>query len=126
MIAKNLPGWDRDGQRLIGRWRRSLCGVIGSLPVVRVPLFAARIARWDSGANAFGPRCAFCEASGVGTVDSIRAAVEHYRVDMDHALKVRESAMVLFASLKSVHRLPPEYQEWLLSGQPCFMRLAIT
>jgi len=45
--------------------------------------------------------------------DSIRAAVEHYRVDMDHALKVRESAMVLFASLKSVHRLPPEYQEWL-------------
>jgi exopolyphosphatase / guanosine-5'-triphosphate,3'-diphosphate pyrophosphatase len=45
--------------------------------------------------------------------DSIRAAVEHYRVDMDHAMKVRESAMSLFVSLKSVHRLPPEYQEWL-------------
>jgi len=45
--------------------------------------------------------------------DSIRAALEHYRVDMDHALKVRESAMSLFSSLKSVHRLPPEYQEWL-------------
>src|SRR5207248_10444614 len=43
----------------------------------------------------------------------IRAAVDHYRVDMDHALKVRESAMSLFSSLKSVHRLPPEYQEWL-------------
>ena len=45
--------------------------------------------------------------------DSIRAAVEHYRVDMDHAMKVRGSAMSLFVSLKSVHRLPPEYQEWL-------------
>ncbi len=45
--------------------------------------------------------------------DSIQAAVEHYRVDMNHALKVRESAARLFASLKSVHRLPPEYQEWL-------------
>ncbi len=45
--------------------------------------------------------------------DSIRAAVEHYRVDMNHALQVRESAMHLFAALKSVHRLPPQYAEWL-------------
>lgn len=45
--------------------------------------------------------------------DSIRAAVEHYRVDMNHALQVRKSAMHLFAALKSVHRLPPEYAEWL-------------
>jgi len=45
--------------------------------------------------------------------DSIRSAVEHYRVDLDHALQVRESAMDLFAALKSVHRLPPEYAEWL-------------
>jgi len=45
--------------------------------------------------------------------DSIRAAVEHYRVDMDHALQVRDSAMQLFAALKSVHGLPPEYAEWL-------------
>src|SRR5205807_2568371 len=45
--------------------------------------------------------------------DSIRSALEHYRVDMGHAMKVRESAMLLFRSLKSVHRLPPEYQEWL-------------
>jgi exopolyphosphatase/guanosine-5'-triphosphate,3'-diphosphate pyrophosphatase len=45
--------------------------------------------------------------------DSIRAAVAHYRVDMKHALNVRSSAMHLFATLKSVHGLPPEYQEWL-------------
>lgn len=45
--------------------------------------------------------------------DSIRAAVGHYRVDMDHALHVRDSAMQLFAALKSVHALPPEYAEWL-------------
>ena len=45
--------------------------------------------------------------------DSIRAAVAHYRVDMDHALQVRASAMRLFAALRSVHRLPPEYEEWL-------------
>jgi exopolyphosphatase/guanosine-5'-triphosphate,3'-diphosphate pyrophosphatase len=45
--------------------------------------------------------------------DSIRAAVEHYRVDMEHVLQVRASAMHLFAALRSVHRLPPEYEEWL-------------
>jgi exopolyphosphatase / guanosine-5'-triphosphate,3'-diphosphate pyrophosphatase len=45
--------------------------------------------------------------------DSIRSAVAHYRVDMDHALHVRDSAMQLFTSLKSVHNLPPQYEEWL-------------
>ncbi|MBZ5720374.1 MAG: Ppx/GppA family phosphatase [Acidobacteriia bacterium] len=45
--------------------------------------------------------------------DSIRAAVEHYHVDMDHALQVRASAMQLFNALASVHQLPPEYREWL-------------
>ena len=45
--------------------------------------------------------------------DSIRAAVAHYRVDMDHALEVRESAIQLFRTLKSLHRLPPEYAQWL-------------
>lgn len=45
--------------------------------------------------------------------DSIRNAVAHYRVDLHHALQVREMAMRLFAGLKSVHRLPPEYAEWL-------------
>jgi exopolyphosphatase/guanosine-5'-triphosphate,3'-diphosphate pyrophosphatase len=48
--------------------------------------------------------------------DSIRIAVEHYRVDLDHALQVRASAMELFAGLKSVHRLPPEYAEWIAAA----------
>jgi len=32
---------------------------------------------------------------------------------MSHALDVRTSAMELFACLKSLHRLPPGYREWL-------------
>jgi exopolyphosphatase/guanosine-5'-triphosphate,3'-diphosphate pyrophosphatase len=45
--------------------------------------------------------------------DSITQAVKHYRVDMPHALDVRDSAMELFSALKSLHRLPLEYREWL-------------
>lgn len=45
--------------------------------------------------------------------ESIKRAVEHYRVDLHHALHVREAALQLFSSLKSVHQLPPEYREWL-------------
>jgi len=45
--------------------------------------------------------------------ESIQRAVEHYRVDKHHALQVRESALLLFSALKSVHQLPPEYREWL-------------
>lgn len=45
--------------------------------------------------------------------ESILKAVDHYRVDRKHALDVRESAMLLFSSLRSLHRLPPEYREWL-------------
>src|SRR5437667_3320660 len=45
--------------------------------------------------------------------DSLRAAVEHYHIDMDHALQVREWALHLFSVLRSVHRLPIEYAEWL-------------
>ena len=45
--------------------------------------------------------------------ESIKRAVEHYRVDLHHALHVRDSALLLFSSLKSVHQLPPEYREWL-------------
>jgi exopolyphosphatase/guanosine-5'-triphosphate,3'-diphosphate pyrophosphatase len=45
--------------------------------------------------------------------DSIRHAVQHYRVDMNHALQVRNSAMELFSALKALHHLPPEYREWL-------------
>ena len=45
--------------------------------------------------------------------ESINRAVAHYRIDRKHALDVRESAMLLFSALRSLHRLPPEYREWL-------------
>jgi exopolyphosphatase/guanosine-5'-triphosphate,3'-diphosphate pyrophosphatase len=45
--------------------------------------------------------------------ESILNAVQHYHVDRKHANDVRDSAMTLFTSLRSVHRLPPEYREWL-------------
>ncbi|HEY1262613.1 MAG TPA: Ppx/GppA phosphatase family protein [Terriglobales bacterium] len=45
--------------------------------------------------------------------DSILAALTHYGVDKEHALKVRDSALRLFRELKSIHRLPPEYREWV-------------
>jgi exopolyphosphatase/guanosine-5'-triphosphate,3'-diphosphate pyrophosphatase len=45
--------------------------------------------------------------------ESIKRAVERYRVDLNHALHVRDSALLLFSSLKSVHQLPAEYREWL-------------
>ena len=40
-------------------------------------------------------------------------AVDHYRVDRKHALDVRDSATLLFSALRSLHRLPAEYREWL-------------
>jgi exopolyphosphatase / guanosine-5'-triphosphate,3'-diphosphate pyrophosphatase len=45
--------------------------------------------------------------------ESITRAVDHYQVDMKHALDVRESAMFLFSALRSVHGLAPEFREWL-------------
>lgn len=45
--------------------------------------------------------------------ESIKAAVEHYHVDLPHALQVRDSAELLFKALRSVHNLPGEYREWL-------------
>jgi exopolyphosphatase / guanosine-5'-triphosphate,3'-diphosphate pyrophosphatase len=45
--------------------------------------------------------------------ESITKAVAHYRVEMKHALDVRESAMFLFSALRSVHCLPAEFREWL-------------
>ena len=44
---------------------------------------------------------------------SVMRAAAHYRLDLHHALQVRESALALFSSLKRVHQLPPEYREWL-------------
>lgn len=43
-------------------------------------------------------------------------AVDHYRVDRKHALDVRDSATLLFSALRSLHRLPPEYREWLTAA----------
>jgi len=45
--------------------------------------------------------------------ESILKAIDHYHIDRKHALDVRESAMFLFSGLRTVHRLPPEYREWL-------------
>jgi exopolyphosphatase/guanosine-5'-triphosphate,3'-diphosphate pyrophosphatase len=48
--------------------------------------------------------------------ESILKAVDHYHVDRKHALNVRDAAVTLFTSLRSVHRLPPEYLEWLTAA----------
>src|ERR1700758_1633466 len=45
--------------------------------------------------------------------ESILKAVDHYHIDRKHAMAVREAATSLFSTLRSVHRLPPEYGEWL-------------
>jgi exopolyphosphatase/guanosine-5'-triphosphate,3'-diphosphate pyrophosphatase len=45
--------------------------------------------------------------------ESIMHAVSHYRIDRKHATDVRDSATLLFSALRSLHRLPPEYREWL-------------
>lgn len=45
--------------------------------------------------------------------ESIMKAVDHYHVDRKHALDVRDAATLLFTALRSLHRLPPEYREWL-------------
>jgi exopolyphosphatase/guanosine-5'-triphosphate,3'-diphosphate pyrophosphatase len=45
--------------------------------------------------------------------DSIKNAVQHYRVELHHALQVKEAAVRLFSALKSVHQLPPDYKELL-------------
>jgi len=48
--------------------------------------------------------------------DSILSAVDHYRVNLDHATRVRDSALQLFSELRRVHRLPPEYKEWIAAA----------
>lgn len=45
--------------------------------------------------------------------ESILKALDHYHVERKHALDVRDSAMLLFNRLRSLHRLPQEYREWL-------------
>jgi exopolyphosphatase/guanosine-5'-triphosphate,3'-diphosphate pyrophosphatase len=45
--------------------------------------------------------------------DSILSALEHYHVELEHAERVRDSALQLFNRLRPIHRLPPEYREWI-------------
>jgi exopolyphosphatase/guanosine-5'-triphosphate,3'-diphosphate pyrophosphatase len=48
--------------------------------------------------------------------ESILKAVDRYRIDRKHAMDVRGAATSLFSALRSVHRLPPEYGEWLAAA----------
>ena len=48
--------------------------------------------------------------------DSILSAVRHYSVDLQHAERVRDSALKLFSDLRRIHRLPPEYREWIAAA----------
>jgi exopolyphosphatase / guanosine-5'-triphosphate,3'-diphosphate pyrophosphatase len=52
--------------------------------------------------------------------ESIKRAVEHYRVDLHHALHVRDSALQMFSALKSMHHLPADYREWLSAAAMLF------
>ena len=45
--------------------------------------------------------------------DALIAMAKRYRVDMEQVQHVRGLVMQLFAGLKTVHRLPAEYAEWL-------------
>jgi exopolyphosphatase/guanosine-5'-triphosphate,3'-diphosphate pyrophosphatase len=45
--------------------------------------------------------------------NALLAAGKHYGADLKFATRVRDLAIQLFAGLKKVHRLPPEYQDWL-------------
>jgi len=48
--------------------------------------------------------------------ESILKAVDHYHIDRKHAMDVRNTATSLFTALRSVHRLPAEYGEWLAAA----------
>lgn len=48
--------------------------------------------------------------------DAVTAMMQRYGVDAEQAEHVRDLAMQLFAVLKSVHRLPPEYEGWLATA----------
>ncbi len=45
--------------------------------------------------------------------DALLGMARRYRVNMEQAQHVRSLAMQLFKALKSMHRMPPEYEEWL-------------
>jgi len=45
--------------------------------------------------------------------NALLRAGKHFAVDLQFAERVRKLALELFAGLKRVHGLPPEYEEWL-------------
>jgi len=48
--------------------------------------------------------------------NALLAAGKHYGTDVGFATRVRNLAIGLFAGLRKVHRLPPEYQDWLAAA----------
>lgn len=48
--------------------------------------------------------------------DALLTVARRYQVDLKYALEVRRLAAILFAALRPLHGLPPEYQEWLLAA----------
>lgn len=48
--------------------------------------------------------------------ESVLATARRYGVDLHHAEPVRAHAMQLFKELKTLHRLPPEYENWLAAA----------
>ena len=48
--------------------------------------------------------------------DSIRDALQHYHVDQEHAMRVRDTAMRLTKLLRRIHRLPYDYNEWIAAA----------
>ena len=45
--------------------------------------------------------------------DALLATGKKYGADLKYAQKLRELVLTLFTALRSIHRLPPEYREWL-------------
>lgn len=45
--------------------------------------------------------------------DAILAVVKHYQANLVFAQRIRDFTLQLYRRLKSVHRLPPEYADWL-------------
>ena len=48
--------------------------------------------------------------------ESVQATAERYGVDVKQAEPVRAHAVQLFRDLKSLHELPPEYEDWLAAA----------
>jgi exopolyphosphatase/guanosine-5'-triphosphate,3'-diphosphate pyrophosphatase len=48
--------------------------------------------------------------------ESVVSTAQRYGVDMRHAEPVRAHVVQLFRDLKSLHRLPPDYEDWLAAA----------